>query len=154
MVPTVGPSSCSARAYVAYDCCADVSRAAIPAMLALQAGKCSGMNPFARGKILRAIAEGIRARAAQIAEVETRNGGKTISNSLNEVDSAANVFEYYAGAMDKFFGDTIPMGSNVPDFTPREPLGVVAAITPWTFPSLAAPGSAALPRDGLPSRFR
>ena len=56
------------------------------------------MAPFARGKILRRIADGIRARAKEIAEVETRNGGKTISNSLNEVDSAANVFEYYAGA--------------------------------------------------------
>ena len=96
------------------------------------------MQPFARGKVLRRIADGIRARAAAIAEVETRNGGKTIANSLNEVDSAANVFEYYAGAMDKFFGDTIPMGANVLDFTLREPLGVVAAITPWNFPFLAA----------------
>jgi betaine-aldehyde dehydrogenase len=96
------------------------------------------MAPFARGKILRRVADGIRARAREIAELETRNGGKTIANSANEVDSAANVFEYYAGAMDKFFGDTIPMGAGVLDFTLREPLGVVAAITPWNFPFLAA----------------
>ena len=116
----------------------DVDRAALAARRVFDAGHWSGMAPFARGKILRRIADGIRARAKEIAEVETRNGGKTISNSLNEVDSAANVFEYYAGAADKFFGETIPMGAGVLDFTLREPLGVVAAITPWNFPFLAA----------------
>ena len=135
---TLSPIDFSALAEVAKAGAADVDRAAAAARRAFDAGNWSGMQPFARGKTLRAIADGIRARAAEIAEVETRNGGKTISNSLNEVDSAANVFEYYAGAMDKFFGDTIPMGSNVLDFTLREPLGVVAAITPWNFPFLAA----------------
>ena len=135
---TVSPIDFSALADVAKAGVADVDRAAAAARRAFDAGKWSGMQPFARGKILRAIADGIRKNASRIAEIETRNGGKTISNSLNEVESAANVFEYYAGAMDKFFGDTIPMGSNVLDFTLREPLGVVAAITPWNFPFLAA----------------
>src|ERR1700730_4094234 len=40
--------------------------------------------------------------------------------------------------MDKFFGETIPMGDGVLDFTLREPVGVVAQITPWNFPFLAA----------------
>jgi betaine-aldehyde dehydrogenase len=115
-----------------------VDRAVGAARRAFDAGDWSGMAPFARGKILRAVADRIRAGAARIAEVETRSGGKTIANSLNEVDSAANVFEYYAGAMDKFYGDTIPMGAGVLDFTLREPIGVVAAITPWNFPFLAA----------------
>jgi len=135
---TVSPIDFSALADVAKAGVADVDRAVMAARREFDAGKWPGMQPFARGKVLRAIADGIRARAARIAEIETRNGGKTIANSLNEVESAANVFEYYAGAMDKFFGDTIPMGSNVLDFTLREPLGVVAAITPWNFPFLAA----------------
>ena len=117
---------------------ADVDRAALAARKAFDAGQWSGMAPFARGKFLRRIADGIRARAQEIAQVETRNSGKTIANSANEVESAANVFEYYAGAADKFFGETIPMGAGVLDFTLREPLGVVAAITPWNFPFLAA----------------
>ena len=136
--PTVSPIDFSPMADVSKAGVADVDRAVAAARLAFDSGKWPGMQPFARGKILRAIADGIRKNAARIAEVETRNGGKTIANSLNEVDSAANVFEYYAGAMDKFFGDTIPMGANVLDFTLREPLGVVAAITPWNFPFLAA----------------
>ncbi len=135
---TVSPIDYATLADVAKAGTADVDRAVAAARRAFDAGKWPGMQPFVRGKVLRAIADGIRAKAARIAEVETRNGGKTIANSLNEVDSAANVFEYYAGAADKFFGDTIPMGANVLDFTLREPLGVVAAITPWNFPFLAA----------------
>jgi acyl-CoA reductase-like NAD-dependent aldehyde dehydrogenase len=135
---TASPIDFSPLADVAKAGVADVDRAVAAARRAFDAGKWSGMPPFARGKILRAVADGIRKNAPRIAEIETRNGGKTIANSLNEVDSAANVFEYYAGAMDKFFGDTIPMGANVLDFTLREPLGVVAAITPWNFPFLAA----------------
>jgi len=116
----------------------DLDRAARAARRAFDDGRWSGMAPFARGKLLRRVADGIRARQQAIAEIETINGGKTIANSLNEVDSAANVFEYYAGAMDKFYGDTIPMGQGVLDFSLREPIGVVAAITPWNFPFLAA----------------
>ena len=135
---TATPIDLSVLASVSKAGVADVDRAVAAARRAFDDGKWSGMAPFARGKLLRRIAELIRADAPRIAEVETRNGGKTIANSLNEVDSAANVFEYYAGAMDKFFGDTIPMGASVLDFTLREPIGVVAAITPWNFPFLAA----------------
>ena len=135
---TATPIDLSVLASVSKAGVADVDRAVAAARRAFDDGKWSGMAPFARGKLLRRIAELIRADAPRIAEVETRNGGKTIANSLNEVDSAANVFEYYAGAMDKFFGDTIPMGAGVLDFTLREPIGVVAAITPWNFPFLAA----------------
>lgn len=135
---THSPIDFTVLAQVARAGTADLDRAVAAARRAFDGGAWSGMLPFARGKLLRRIADGIRADAKRIAEVETRNGGKTIANSLNEVESAANVFEYYAGAMDKFFGDTIPMGANVLDFTLREPLGVVAAITPWNFPFMAA----------------
>ncbi len=135
---TATPIDFSVLASVSKAGVVDVDRAVAAARRAFDGGQWSGMAPFARGKLLRRIAELIRADAPRIAEVETRNGGKTIANSLNEVDSAANVFEYYAGAMDKFFGDTIPMGQSVLDFTLREPIGVVAAITPWNFPFLAA----------------
>src|SRR5207247_4609460 len=46
----------------------------------------------------------------------------------------ARVFEYYAGAVTKFCGQTIPVAREGCDFTLRQPTGVVAAIVPWNFP--------------------
>src|SRR5262249_8059613 len=46
----------------------------------------------------------------------------------------ARIFEYYAGAVTKFFGQTIPVARGGFDFTLRQPMGVVAAIVPWNFP--------------------
>ncbi|MGX9429590.1 MULTISPECIES: aldehyde dehydrogenase family protein [Bradyrhizobium] len=96
------------------------------------------MPVFERGQMLRAIADHIMARAQDFALLEAVNGGKPISGARREVAGAARVFSYYAGAMDKFFGDTIPVADNLLNFTLREPLGVVAQITPWNFPLLAA----------------
>ena len=115
----------------------DIDRATQAAHRAF-CGSWPRMLPFDRGRVLQEIANGIRLRSEEIATAETMSGGKTISNSLNEVSAAARVFEYYAGAMDKFFGTTIPMGADLMDFTIREPVGVVAQITPWNFPFLAA----------------
>lgn len=115
----------------------DIDLAATAARRAF-AGAWPRMLPFDRGRVLQEIANTIRNRSQEIATAETMSGGKTISNSLNEVSAAARVFEYYAGAMDKFFGNTIPMGADLMDFTVREPVGVVAQITPWNFPFLAA----------------
>ena len=96
------------------------------------------MPVFERGQVLRAIADRILARSEELALLESRNGGKPITGARREVAGAARVFNYYAGAMDKFFGDTIPVSEPLLNFTLHEPLGVVAQITPWNFPLLAA----------------
>jgi len=116
----------------------DFDRAAAAARRAFDEGPWPRLAPFERGRVLRAIADRMRSEVDVVAEVETRSGGKTITDSRNEVEAAASVFDYYAGAMDKYFGETIPMGQGVLDFTLREPVGVVALITPWNFPFLAA----------------
>jgi betaine-aldehyde dehydrogenase len=116
----------------------DFDLAAQVARSAFDDGPWPRMMAFDRGRLLQRMADEICRRAEEIALVETRSGGKTITNSLNEVQAAARVFEYYAGAMDKFFGETIPVGEPALNFTLREPIGVVAQITPWNFPFLAA----------------
>jgi len=116
----------------------DLDRAAGAARRAFDKDAWPRLPPAERGHVLRAIADGIRGKLDLIAEVETRSGGKTIADSENEVGAAARVFDYYAGAMDKYFGETIPMGEGLLDFTLREPVGVVAQIVPWNFPFLAA----------------
>jgi betaine-aldehyde dehydrogenase len=116
----------------------DLDRAARAARRAFDKEAWPRLPPAERGRVLRAIADAIRGKLDLIAEVETRSGGKTIADSENEVAAAARVFDYYAGAMDKYFGETIPMGEGLLDFTLREPVGVVAQIVPWNFPFLAA----------------
>ena len=132
------PSTETVVAEIARAGVADLEDAVHAARKAFDEGPWPRLAPFARGRVLQGIADGIRARHDALAELETRCGGKTRANSRNEVDASARVFEYYAGAADKFFGNTIPMGEGVLDFTLREPVGVVAQITPWNFPFLAA----------------
>lgn len=90
--------------------------------------------PGKRAEILFGIARGIRANAEQIARVEMANIGKPIADARDEVALGARVFEYYAGAISRFCGQTIPVARGGFDFTIRQPMGVVAAIVPWNFP--------------------
>ena len=92
------------------------------------------MPPGKRADLLFKIAAGIRQNGEVIAEVESCNVGKPVSDARDEVALGARVFEYYAGAVTKFGGQTIPVGRGGFDFTLRQPLGVVAAIVPWNFP--------------------
>ena len=91
-----------------------------------------------RGRLLRKIADGLREKGEHIAHLESRNAGKPIAAARGEVAAAANCFEYYAGAVDKVAGQTLPVAAKGHAFTFREPLGVCALVTPWNFPLLIA----------------
>ncbi|WP_022724118.1 aldehyde dehydrogenase [Rhodopseudomonas sp. B29] len=134
----VDPATNEVIANVAGASAAQAEQAIVAARQAFDAGDWPRMPVFERGQILRRIADAITARTEHFALLESINGGKPISGARREVAGAARVFTYYAGAMDKFFGDTIPVAENLLNFTLREPLGVVAQITPWNFPLLAA----------------
>src|SRR4051794_8077530 len=92
------------------------------------------MTPGKRADLLFGIARAIRQDAEVIAEIESRNIGKPIADARDEVALGARVFDYYAGAVTKFGGQTIPVARGGFDFTLRQPMGVVAAIVPWNFP--------------------
>ncbi|HEU5277617.1 MAG TPA: aldehyde dehydrogenase family protein [Gaiellaceae bacterium] len=91
------------------------------------------VTPADRAKILRRIASALAERVEDLAQLETRNVGKPISDSRGEVGMVVDVFDYYAGAPERLLGDTIPVAGGV-DMTFREPLGVVGLIVPWNFP--------------------
>jgi betaine-aldehyde dehydrogenase len=84
------------------------------------------------------IARLIRENADELVLLETRNAGKPLADSRDEIGLAADVFEYYAGAATKHFGETIPVGASGLDFTLREPVGVCGLIVPWNFPLVIA----------------
>jgi len=89
--------------------------------------------PSHRARMLRGLASLVEDHAEELSLLETRNVGKPISDSRGEVAMVAEVFHFYAGSVDKHYGETIPVTGGV-DLTFREPLGVVGLIVPWNFP--------------------
>ena len=91
------------------------------------------VDPADRARLLRRVAALVEENGEELARLETQNVGKPISDSRGEVAMVAEVFYYYAGAVDKHMGETIPVAGGI-DVTFHEPLGVVGLITPWNFP--------------------
>jgi betaine-aldehyde dehydrogenase len=91
-----------------------------------------------RGRTLAKFAQLIKDHSEELAQLESQNGGKPISGARGEVIGASLVFDYYAGAANKIFGQTIPVTKPGLDLTLREPIGVVGLIVPWNFPILMA----------------
>jgi aldehyde dehydrogenase (NAD+) len=91
-------------------------------------------DPVERGQTLYRVAERIRENADELADLESRDQGKPLSQARSDILSGARYFEYYAGAADKIEGTSVPVGPGQVDFTVREPYGVSAQIIPWNFP--------------------
>src|SRR5207302_4805492 len=89
--------------------------------------------PADRARLLRRLATLVEEHSEELAQIESQNVGKPISGARGEVGMVADVFHFYAGAVDKHYGQTIPVAGGV-DITFREPLGVVGLIVPWNFP--------------------
>ena len=105
------------------------ARAAYPAWRAVK--------PADRARLLRRVAALVEEHADGLARLETANVGKPLGDSRWEMGMVADVFHFYAGAVEKHYGDTIPVAGGV-DMTFREPLGVVGLIVPWNFPLMLA----------------
>jgi acyl-CoA reductase-like NAD-dependent aldehyde dehydrogenase len=91
------------------------------------------LAPADRARLLRRFAAQVEDHAEDLARLETANVGKPITDSRGEVGMVAEVLHFYAGAVDKHRGATVPVAGGV-DLTFHEPLGVVGAIIPWNFP--------------------
>jgi betaine-aldehyde dehydrogenase len=89
--------------------------------------------PADRARLMRRFADRVEEHAEELSRLETSNVGKPIGESRDEVGMVAEVLYFYAGAVDKHRGSTVPVAGGV-DLTFHEPLGVVAAIVPWNFP--------------------
>lgn len=89
-----------------------------------------------RGEYLFKAAELLESRLPQLGEEMTREEGKTLPEALGEVKRAINIFRYFAGEGSRQFTYQVPSErENVVCYTIRKPLGTVALITPWNFPS-------------------
>jgi len=92
------------------------------------------LAPGKREGVLHAVARKLREHQEEIAQLERMHIGKPIADARDEAGLGARVFEYYAGAVTKFGGQTLPVARGGLDFTLRQSMGVVAGIVPWNFP--------------------
>jgi betaine-aldehyde dehydrogenase len=111
----------------------DVNRAVKAAQAAFD-GPWSTWSASKRGRTLQKFSNLVKQNLEELAQLESRNVGKPISGARGEALAVSLVFEYYAGAANKLFGETIPVSRPGLDFTLREPIGVVGLIVPWNFP--------------------
>jgi acyl-CoA reductase-like NAD-dependent aldehyde dehydrogenase len=112
---------------------ADVDRAVDAAQKAFD-GPFSTWSAAKRGRTLQKYADLVKRNVEELAQLESRNAGKPITSARGEAFAVSLVLEYYAGAANKSFGETIPTSRPGLDFTLREPIGVVGLIVPWNYP--------------------
>lgn len=134
-IDVISPSSGELLTSVADGNACDVERAVAAARESFEKETWRGMDPSKREKILWNIGELLVKYRDEIAEIITRENGKTLREAVGaDVMPAADVFRYYAGWVRKIYGQTIPVDGPYLNYTMREPVGVVGAIVPWNFP--------------------
>ena len=112
----------------------DARRAIDVAVRAFDEGAWPRTSATLRGRVLLWASAMVRDRLEDLAELEARNVGKPIRDARDEIGIVADTLEYWGGAANKIFGETVPIQDPGLDVTLREPVGVCALITPWNFP--------------------
>ncbi len=116
---------------------ADVDAAVDAAHKAFTRGPWATMKATERGKLLRRLGDLIARDADKLAAIEVRDNGKLIAEMAGQVRYIPEWFYYFGGLADKIEGGVLPLDkADIFTYTKREPLGVVAAITPWNSPLL------------------
>jgi acyl-CoA reductase-like NAD-dependent aldehyde dehydrogenase len=128
----INPATAEPLASVAEAGSEDVNRAVAAAVAAYQGW--GSLSPVTRGRTMHRFANLVEENAEQLALLECRNVGMPISDARGQLSMIIDVIRYYAGAVDKFFGHTVPVEREGVAMTFREPIGVVGLITPWNFP--------------------
>ncbi len=115
----------------------DVDAAVGAARQAFVDPKWRGLSPTARGKLLLRLADLIAVEAERLAAIEVQDNGKLMSEMLAQLRYIPEWYRYFGGLADKIEGCVLPIDkAGMHAYTRREPLGVVACITPWNSPLL------------------
>ena len=114
---------------------ADVAKAVAAARQAFEDPRWRDLSQTRRGHLLRRLGDLIGEHADELARMETLDNGKLLREMRGQLAGLPEYYYYYAGLADKIQGDVIPASDRrVLNYTTREPLGVVGAITPWNSP--------------------
>ena len=134
---TINPATEEIIANVAEGDAADVDLAVKAARKAFDSGPWRKTDARDRGRMLYKLADLIEQNVDELAELETLDNGKPISESRNgDLPLVIDCLRYYAGWPDKIHGQTIPVRGRYFCYTKREPVGVAGQIIPWNFPML------------------
>ncbi len=116
---------------------ADVDRAVRAARAAFDGPAWRGLTGLQRGALLRRLGDLIAREADRLARIESTDNGKLIREMGGQLRAIPNWYYFFAGAADKIQGEVLPSDKpTILNYTLREPLGVVGAITPWNSPLL------------------
>ena len=136
---TINPADGSTLATHSESSVAQVDAAVQSASRAFKDTAWRGLTRAQRIEKIRAVAAVIREHRAELATLETLSNGKTYLEAFDDdLPESADVFDYYAGWVDKLYGETSPVAAGYLNFTKREPVGVCALVVPWNFPLLLA----------------
>ena len=135
---SINPFTAEAWARVPRGGAADVDRAVAAAKAAFQ-GPWREWTASARGALLMRLADLVAEEADRLATIETTDNGKLIAEMRSQLNYVPLWYRYFGGLADKIEGRVIPIDKpGVFNYTREEPLGVVAAITPWNSPLMLA----------------
>ena len=143
MADTINPGTGESLGKVADGGAADVDAAVAAAKAAFRQWR--NVLPLERAKMLRRIAEVLRAHAQELAMIDAADGGNPVSEMVSDAMVAAAQTEFFAGLVTEMKGSSIPMGPNAVNFSVREPRGVVARIIPFNHPFMFCGGKSAAP---------
>nr|CAH8852660.1 unnamed protein product [Trichobilharzia regenti] len=133
--PTINPTNEQVICHVQEADKNDVYKAVESAKKAFKLGSAwRTMDASQRGLLLYKLADLIEKNADYISRLDALDNGKAVESALDDVLFSAQIARYYAGYADKIHGKQLPVDGNMITFTRREPLGVVACITPWNYP--------------------
>lgn len=132
-IPVENPATEDIIGHVAHASCADLDEALSAADVAFQSWKLT--SPLDRSRLMRAAADLMRQRANTIALLLTLEQGKPLAQALAEVTSSADIIDWFAEEARRSYGQVIPARApGVLQITVKDPVGPVAAFTPWNFP--------------------
>ncbi|MCC5926046.1 MAG: aldehyde dehydrogenase family protein [Bacteroidetes bacterium] len=129
----INPSHDSVMGKIARSDARDVDAAVAAARAAFEGEW--GQTPAAeRGRLLQKAAQKLYEHAEELAQIESADAGKPLTQARGDAQQIARYFEFYAGAADKLHGETIPYQNGFTVYTTREPYGVTGHIIPWNYP--------------------
>src|SRR4051794_36676046 len=132
--PALNPATGEVLAQVAQGGPEDVDAAVAAARRSWERGDWRRATVAERARVLLRLAGRIREEAEELAALESRNVGKPVSEASGEIEMGAACFQYYAGLIPAFGGQTVQVSAPGTGFTFREPVGVCGLIVPWNFP--------------------